>query len=193
MQGLGPYLFQWQLSNLNSMVNMSVGETLHLHPQILGRIPGILLGQGKNIEMESLLSICENTWNAPEMISLQLTMIKRYLSMLDIATYPKQFPSNHRRTCFSPSNHGSTLFSPSSTVIERHNPVTIKSPLLLLKAISAVFGHSVYLRFRDTTTNNALTTIGVVSTMSSAWSHEEKWCVSWGLGTWCYLSTSTNL
>ena len=133
------------------------------------------------------------TWNAPEMISLQLTMIKRYLSMSDIATYPKQFPSNHRRKCFPPSNHGSTLFSPSSTVMERHNPVTLESPIASVKAISAVFGHSVYLRFRDTTTNNALTTIGVVSTMSSAWSHEEKWCVCWGLGTWCYLSTSTNL
>ena len=31
---------------------------------------------------------------------------------------------------------------------------------MCLYAISAVFGHSVYLRFRDTTTNNALTTIG---------------------------------
>ena len=28
------------------------------------------------------------------------------------------------------------------------------------KVISALFGHSVYLRFTDTTTNNALTTIG---------------------------------
>ena len=66
-------------------------------------------------------------------------------------------------------------------------------PFEAIKAISAVFGHSVYLRFRDTTTNNALTTIGVVSTMSSTWNHEEKWCVCWGLGTWCYLPTSTDL
>ena len=54
-----------------------------------------------------------------------------------------------------------------------HHWVTIAS----VEAISAVFGHSVYLRFRDTTTNNALTTIGVVSTMSSAWSHVEVMCL----------------
>lgn len=116
----------------------------------------------------------------------------------DICWYrnlPKAIPFQSQTHMFLPFQSRKHLVLPFKhchwTPSSGHHWVTIAS----VKAISAVFGHSVYLRFRDTTTNNALTTIGVGRPPFSQClkSFSEKWCVCWGLGTWCYLSTSTNL